>query len=186
MDHALMRALGLMSGTSVDGVDVAMIETDGERIEAFGPSLTLPYPDELRRTIRAAFGAERPNDATRDAERAVTDMHVTAVRRWSAEHGMAIASLDVVGFHGQTITHRPDRRFTWQLGDGAALAAALGVRVINDLRGADVGAGGQGAPLVPVYHAALARDLARPLAVVNVGGVANVTWIGSDGALLAF
>jgi anhydro-N-acetylmuramic acid kinase len=181
-----MRALGLMSGTSVDGVDVAMIETDGERVEAFGPSLTLPYPDDVRRAIRAAFGAEQANEATRAAERLVTDMHVEAVRRWSAAHGTGIASLDVVGFHGQTITHRPDRHFTWQLGDGAALAAALGVRVVNDLRGADVRAGGQGAPLVPVYHAALARGLTKPLAVVNIGGVANVTWIGSDGALLAF
>lgn len=179
-----------MSGTSVDGVDVAMIETDGERIEAFGPSLTLSYPDEVRRTIRAAFGAEQANEATRAAERAVTDMHIEAVRRWSAEHATSIASLDVVGFHGQTITHRPERRFTWQVGDGAALAKALGVRVVNDLRGADVTAGGQGAPLVPVYHAALARGLAKPLAVVNIGGVANVTWIGqgigNDGALLAF
>lgn len=181
-----MRALGLMSGTSVDGVDVALIETDGERVGAFGPSLTLSYPDEIRRTIRAAFGAEQASEATRAADRAVTDMHVEAVHRWSAEHGVATASLDVVGFHGQTITHRPEKRFTWQIGDGSVLAKALGVRVVNDLRIADVKAGGQGAPLVPVYHAALARELARPLAVVNVGGVANVTWIGRDGALLAF
>ncbi len=90
------------------------------------------------------------------------------------------------GFHGQTITHQPDRRFTWQIGDGAALARALGVRVVSDLRSADVAAGGQGPALVPVYHAALAADLPRPLAVVNVGGVGNVTWIGVDGELLAF
>jgi anhydro-N-acetylmuramic acid kinase len=181
-----MRALGLMSGTSVDGVDVAMIETDGERVEAFGPSLTVPYPDEVRRTIRAAFGAEQANDATRAAERAVTELHVEAVRRWSAEHGTPLERLDVVGFHGQTITHRPEKRFTWQVGDGGALAKALGVKVVNDLRIDDVKAGGQGAPLVPIYHAALARDLGKPLAVVNIGGVANVTWIGGDGALLAF
>jgi anhydro-N-acetylmuramic acid kinase len=181
-----MRALGLMSGTSVDGVDVAMIETDGETVEAFGPSLTLSYPDETRRTIRAAFGAEQASEATRAAERAVTDMHIEAVRRWSAAHGVPAESLDVVGFHGQTVTHRPERRFTWQIGDGAALARALGVRVVNDLRGADVAAGGQGAPLVPIYHAALAHGLTKPAAVVNIGGVANVTWIGADGALLAF
>ena len=182
----MMRALGLMSGTSVDGVDVAMIETDGETVAAFGPCLTLPYPDEVRRAIRAAFGAEQPNAATREAERLVTEMHVKAVERWSADHDTPVAGLDVVGFHGQTITHRPDKHFTWQIGDGAALAKALGVRVVNDLRTADVKAGGQGAPLVPVYHAALANALSKPLAVVNIGGVANVTWIGSDGALLAF
>jgi anhydro-N-acetylmuramic acid kinase len=181
-----MRALGLMSGTSVDGVEVAMIETDGEKVEAFGPSLTVPYPDEVRRTIRAAFGAEEANDATRAAERAVTELHIEAVRRWSAERGTSLEHLDVVGFHGQTITHRPEKRFTWQVGDGGALAKALGVKVVNDLRIADVKAGGQGAPLVPIYHAALARDLGKPVAVVNIGGVANVTWIGGDGALLAF
>lgn len=180
-----------MSGTSVDGVDVAMIETDGERIASFGPALTVPYADEVRRTIRAAFGAEQESDATRAAERAVTEAHVAAVRRWSGERDVALSSVDLVGFHGQTITHRPERRFTWQIGDGAALARAIGVRVVNDLRGADVAAGGQGAPLVPVYHAALAADLPRPLAVVNVGGVGNVTWIGpasvgEGDSLLAF
>ena len=175
-----------MSGTSVDGVDVALIETDGERIASFGPALTVPYADEVRRTIRAAFGAEQESDATRAAERAVTEAHVAAVRRWACERDMALSNLDLVGFHGQTITHRPERRFTWQIGDGAVLARAIGVRVVNDLRSADVAAGGQGAPLVPVYHAALAADLPRPLAVVNVGGVGNVTWIGTDNSLLAF
>lgn len=175
-----------MSGTSVDGVDVALIETDGERITSFGPSLTVPYPDEVRRTIRAAFGAEQPSEATRAAEHAVTEAHVDAARRWSSERGVDLSSLDLVGFHGQTITHRPEKRFTWQIGDGAALARALGIRVVNDLRTTDVAVGGQGAPLVPVYHAALVRDLPRPLAVVNVGGVGNVTWIGADDSLLAF
>lgn len=181
-----MRALGLMSGTSVDGVDVAMIETDGEGVSGFGPGLTVPYGDAVRRQIRAVFGAERPDARTDEVEQAVTAAHVEAVHLWSATHGIAPSALDVIGFHGQTITHRPERRFTWQIGSGAALAKALGVRVVNDLRSADVDAGGQGAPLVPVFHAALARDLERPLAVVNIGGVANVTWIGSEGALLAF
>ncbi len=172
--------------TSVDGVDVALIETDGERLAAFGPVLTVPYSDSVRRVIRAAFGAEQPTEATAAAEQAVTEAHLDAVRRWSGESGVALSTLDVVGFHGQTITHRPEKRFTWQIGDGGVLAKAFGVRVVNDLRGADVLAGGQGAPLVPIYHAALVRDLPRPLAVMNIGGVANVTWIGADDALLAF
>jgi anhydro-N-acetylmuramic acid kinase len=175
-----------MSGTSVDGVDVASIETDGERVFSFGPTLTVSYPDEVRRTIRAAFGADTAGEATAAAECAVTEAHAEAVRQWSAHHGVALHALDVVGFHGQTVTHRPERRFTWQIGDGAFLARALGVRVVNDLRSADVLAGGQGAPLVPVFHAALAKDLPRPIAVVNIGGVANVTWIGEDEQLLAF
>lgn len=175
-----------MSGTSVDGVDVALIETDGEQVTSFGAFLTVPYPDEARQRIRAAFGAEGPNDRTAAADRAVTEAHVAAVRRWSQESGIPLSTVDLVGFHGQTITHRPERRFTWQIGDGAALAHAIGVKVVSDLRSADVKAGGQGAPLVPVYHAALAHDLPKPLAVVNIGGVGNVTWIGADGALLAF
>ncbi len=175
-----------MSGTSVDGVDVALIETNGESVSAFGPSLTVAYPDETRRLIRAAFGAEAPSEATRAAEAAVTEAHVAAARKWSQEHGIALSSLDTVGFHGQTITHKPDRRFTWQIGDGAVLAKALGITVVNDLRSADVAAGGQGAPLVPIYHSALVHDLERPVVVVNIGGVANVTWIGADGSLLAF
>ena len=178
---ALVKAVGLMSGTSLDGVDVALIETDGERVTHFGPTLTVPYPDEARRLIRAAFAAEQPNEATAAAERAVTQTHVAATKLWSSTHGVPLSSLDVAGFHGQTITHRPEKHFTWQIGDGAGLAQALGVRVINDLRGADVAAGGQGAPLVPVFHAALVRELPRPVAVVNIGGVANVTWIGDIG-----
>ncbi|MCF8531451.1 MAG: anhydro-N-acetylmuramic acid kinase [Reyranella sp.] len=181
-----MRALGLMSGTSVDGIDVALIETDGEQVQSFGPSLTVPYSDDVRRVIRSSFGAGQPSELTRVAEKAVNAGHVAAVRRWSEEHGIALSTVDLVGFHGQTITHRPEKRFTWQIGDGAALARELGLRVVNDLRRDDVVAGGQGAPLVPIYHAALARDLPRPLAIVNVGGVANVTWVGVDGALLAF
>ncbi len=176
----------MMSGTSVDGVDVACLETDGERIAGFGPTLTVAYPDETRRMIRAAFAAETPSPVTETAERAVTEAHVAAANAWSSMHGIALSSIDLVGFHGQTVTHRPERRFTWQIGDGARLARSLGVRVVNDLRGADVAAGGQGAPLVPVFHAALAHDLPRPIAVVNIGGVANVTWIGEGDALLAF
>jgi anhydro-N-acetylmuramic acid kinase len=175
-----------MSGTSVDGVDVALIETDGEGVSLFGPSLTVPYDDEVRRLIRSVFGSDKASAEAAAAERAVTEAHAAAVHRWAREHAVSLDSIDVIGFHGQTISHRPEKRFTWQIGDGAALARALGVRVVNDLRGTDVAAGGQGAPLVPIYHAALVRDLPRPLAVLNVGGVANVTWVGADGSLLAF
>jgi anhydro-N-acetylmuramic acid kinase len=186
MPSSSVRALGLMSGTSVDGIDVAFIETDGESVARRGPAITVPYEQDLRTLIRSVFGGDAPSEATRCAERALTDAHIEAVRQWSRQSGLPLGSLDVVGFHGQTITHRPERRFTWQLGDGAALASALGVPVVNDFRTADVQAGGQGAPLVPIYHAALVRELPRPIAVVNIGGVANVTWIGAAGELLAF
>src|SRR5262249_3165003 len=120
-------------------------------------------------------------------ERALTERHADAVAQFLAGRGLAPADVAVMGFHGQTVLHAPDRRLTVQLGDGAELARRTGSDVIWDLRAADVSAGGQGAPLVPVYHRAMtARLPGRPVAVVNVGGVANVTWIGGDGALIAF
>ena len=110
--------------------------------------------------------------------------------RLTEYHVRAVAALgrpaDLIGFHGQTILHQPDRRRTWQVGDAGELARRTGIPVAHDFRSADVAAGGQGAPLAPVYHAALARDVAKPLAVLNIGGVANVTWIGADGELVAF
>jgi anhydro-N-acetylmuramic acid kinase len=175
-----------MSGTSLDGVDVAVIDTDGERIAAFGPAATYPHAEATREKVRAVFGATARSPATEAAEAAITAAHIEAVQRFAGERGVDLASIDVVGFHGQTITHKPQDRFTWQIGDGQALARALGRPVVGDLRSADVAAGGQGAPLVPVFHQALARDLELPVAVVNIGGVANVTWVGEGDQLVAF
>jgi anhydro-N-acetylmuramic acid kinase len=178
-----MLALGLMSGTSLDGVDAALIETDGLRVAAMGRALTRPYGAEERAALRGVLGGVGDVAA---AERLLTDAHVAAVQALLGQAGLSAAAVDVVGFHGQTILHRPDQRRTWQIGDGARLAAETGIRVVNDFRTPDVAAGGQGAPLVPVYHQALARDLAGEVAVLNLGGVGNVTWIGGDGGLLAF
>ncbi|HET9904446.1 MAG TPA: anhydro-N-acetylmuramic acid kinase [Xanthobacteraceae bacterium] len=180
----MRRAIGLMSGTSLDGVDVALIETDGEAISAFGPTGYRPYREEERKLLRRAL-AEAVALTDRDArpgvlgeaERLVTEAHADAVEQFARDNGITLEEIDVVGFHGQTVLHRPARRLTVQLGDGAALAARLGIDVVYDFRAADLAAGGQGAPLVPVFHCALARDLARPrpLAILNIGGVANVT-----------
>ena len=187
-----MRVLGFMSGTSLDGVDAAIVETDGETVGDFGPALLLPFDDAERAVLVGAtedavawngHGARPASFAA--AERVVLNVHVRAAKALRAEDG---GSIDLIGFHGQTVLHRPERRLTVQLGDPAALADALGVPVVADLRQADLAAGGQGAPLVPVYHAALADRIGaeRPVAFLNVGGVANLTWIGSDGALVAF
>jgi anhydro-N-acetylmuramic acid kinase len=172
-------ALGLMSGTSMDGIDAAIIATDGEAVGRSVAALTIPYPADLRRTLLAIAqdAARAEADPLADIERAVTEANAEAVHRILAESRLAPADIAVVGFHGQTILHRPQRRFTRQLGDGALLAALTGIDVVAGFRLADVAAGGQGAPLAPVFHAALARDLPRPLAVLNLGGVANVTYI---------
>jgi len=179
----MLRTIGLMSGTSLDGVDAAWLETDGERIGRIGPSLTLPYDArlraDLRRILDAAPGLHPDDRRLKSAVARLTEYHIRAV--------IALGEpADLIGFHGQTILHQPNQRRTWQVGDARELAWRTRIPVAHDFRSADVAAGGQGAPLAPVYHAALARDLPKPLAVLNIGGVANVTWIGADGTLVAF
>jgi anhydro-N-acetylmuramic acid kinase len=123
----------------------------------------------------------------REAEHAVTIAHAEAVAAFNAQHRITSEDIDIVGFHGQTVLHRPDKRLTVQIGDGAALAKAIHIPVMHDFRAADVAAGGQGAPFVPVYHRALAQSLERegPLVVVNIGGVSNITYIDGSDALIA-
>jgi anhydro-N-acetylmuramic acid kinase len=178
-----------MSGTSMDGVDVALLETDGERIFSFGPTGYRPYAPSERALLRqaAAEGAAlddrtaRPG-AVREAEQCVTQAHFETVESYLAANQIDQCRVDVVGFHGQTILHRPERRLTVQIGDGASLAKRLRVPVVYDFRAADVEAGGQGAPLVPIYHQALIRQLdrPRPIAVLNIGGIANITYVHDD------
>jgi anhydro-N-acetylmuramic acid kinase len=179
-----------MSGTSLDGVDVALIETDGERVARFGPIGYRPYSDDERALLRQALAEgvaltdrwSRPGILA-EADAFVTRVHAEMVEAFLATERIDKADVAIVGFHGQTVIHRPDTRLTVQIGDGAALAQRLGIPVAYDFRAADIAAGGQGAPLVPVFHQALARDLDRPhpIAVLNVGGVANVTFVdGGD------
>jgi anhydro-N-acetylmuramic acid kinase len=177
-----MRAIGLMSGTSLDGIDAALVATDGRGQVEPGPALTLPYDKTFRTRLRAVLGGQ--GDVA-GVERDLTDLHAEAVRLLQSRHG--IDAVDLVGFHGHTILHRPREGRTWQIGDGARLAALTGIDVVADFRTADVAAGGEGAPFVPLYHRALAGPLERPLAVLNIGGVANVTWIGhGEDDILAF
>jgi anhydro-N-acetylmuramic acid kinase len=184
------RAIGLMSGTSMDGIDVALLETDGETISRFGPSATHLYQDGetslLREAVEAARSLTDRNarpGVIADAERVVTALHAGAVKTFLDVNGIDPKSIDMVGFHGQTLLHRPERQLTVQIGDGKGLATKIGIPVVYDFRAADVAAGGQGAPLVPVYHRALVQmiDRPHPVAVLNVGGVANVTFIGASG-----
>jgi anhydro-N-acetylmuramic acid kinase len=188
-----LKVIGLMSGTSLDGIDAALLDTDGEAVVRPGPGLTVAYDGQTRALLRAALdtardftpGAPVPS-SIREAERVSTQAHAGAVKALLQKTGLAAADVALVGYHGQTILHRPLQHFTWQIGDGALLAQLTGIDVINDFRSADVAAGGQGAPLMPLYHAALARqELRGPLVVVNIGGVGNVTYIDGD-LVLAF
>ncbi len=175
-------AIGLMSGTSIDGIDAAALETDGVGVVMPHGALTLPYEPVLRERIRSVLGG-RGDLVVVEAQ--LTEAHARAVEMLISRYGLQGASL--IGFHGHTVLHRPWERRTWQIGDGALLARLTGLDVVNDFRSADVASGGQGAPFVPLFHRAMAAGLERPLAIVNIGGVANVTWLGrNDDDILAF
>ncbi|MDA0239535.1 MAG: anhydro-N-acetylmuramic acid kinase [Proteobacteria bacterium] len=190
LDKQTLTAIGLMSGTSMDGIDAALLETDGSRISVFGPRLGQPYDPEFRSRL-AEVVADRAVAAT--VEQELTARHAAIVRTLLEDNGLSPADIDVIGFHGHTTSHEPERRRTTQIGDGAALARELGIDVVGQFRQQDVAAGGEGAPFAPLYHAALCQEMTHPIAVLNLGGVGNVTWINTginetDGAadILAF
>lgn len=181
-----IRALGAMSGTSLDGVDAAIIETDGETVFGFGESAYRPYSEAEREVLRAALGLWE-GEAVEAAAEVVETAH--------AEILSGFDGVDLIGFHGQTLAHDPKGRGTHQAGSGAILAEALGVPVVWDFRSSDVRFGGEGAPLAPFYHFALAKFVGAeaPLAFLNLGGVGNLTFADpgfarpeAEGALLAF
>lgn len=182
-----ITAIGTMSGTSLDGVDAAVLITDGHRVLEFGEAAYRPYDDDERSELRAALGKWPGEDGVREATFIVEDAHAEVLRGFDAA--------DLIGFHGQTLAHDPRGRGTHQAGDGAALAEALDRTIVWDFRSNDVAFGGEGAPLAPAYHFALAKWIGatEPLVFLNLGGVGNVTYVDPafdtpdhDGALLAF
>jgi anhydro-N-acetylmuramic acid kinase len=194
---SMMTALGLMSGTSMDGIDLALVTTDGEGIVERGAAGFVPYEAAFRRALAGSLDAakaiarrdERPGGLV-DLEREITIRHVEAVRRFLAREARG-TSVQVVGFHGQTVLHRPEKALTVQLGDGALLAREIGLPVVYDMRANDMMHGGQGAPLVPAYHAALAASLPAglrrsPVCFVNIGGISNITFVPERGDPVAF
>lgn len=182
------KAIGLMSGTSMDAVDAAIVATDGYTHVEAGPSLAVPYPRALRDRVAGelagamALSAPRPLPHNLLAlERDITLMQANVVNQLLSEANVSASEIEVVGFHGQTVAHRPDQGWTLQLGDGALMAAETGIDVVNDFRSADMAEGGEGAPFAPLYHLALAHEMSgHPLAVLNLGGIGNVTWIGPN------
>ena len=188
----IRTVLGLMSGTSMDGVDVALLTTDGNVVGDFGPTHFRPYSDAEKLVLKAAAAQARlifdrtgRPGALAEAERIVTDVHGLAIQEW--QRANPSLKPDLIGFHGQTVFHAPHRGITVQIGNGTELAQRVGVPVVHDFRAADVEAGGQGAPFVPAYHRALVAraGIESSVAVINIGGVANITRIGADGSILA-
>lgn len=197
MEKKIYTALGLMSGTSLDGVDVAVIETDGEEVFAFGQSGCLDFDEEvvaLKLAVKGAlewkFSGPPPNSLQAGSE--FTDAkHIQAIEELFQEHVGLKEDVDVIGYHGQTVYHLPPqggvKGQTLQLGSGQSLATNFGIPCVYDFRSDDVRAGGQGAPLAPIYHQALCRysNLFGRVAVVNIGGVSNVTLVDGENSLIA-
>lgn len=194
---AAICAIGLMSGTSMDGVDIAMLKTDGIAAVEVGPSSFVPYDAPFTRRIELALETARSILERRDRpgdlaalERDITLRHAAVVKRFLSSHPSIRP--DVIGFHGQTVLHRPDKGLTVQLGDGALLAKETGISVVFDMRANDMAHGGQGAPLVPAYHAARAAALPErfaakfPVVFVNIGGISNITYVPGAGDPVAF
>ena len=186
-ERTRLQAIGLMSGTSMDGVDAALIETDGTAIHALGPTHEIPYSEAFRNRLRDIVGRV-PDDSPdfRDLVRDLTLYNAEAVHQLLRAAELGADDIDVIGFHGQTVFHDPANGITCQIGDGDLLTSETGVTVVDDFRSADVAAGGEGAPFAPVYHVALSCDVERPVVFLNLGGVANVTWISPDGGAIAF
>lgn len=188
--NSQILAIGLMSGTSLDGVDAAIIKTDGHIVKRYGKACHIPYSKEQREMLQEAFALAKregnPNarsNSILNAEGVINDLHCEAVKEIIKLNGLKTEDIAVVGFHGQTLLHNPDKGWSWQIGDGRELARRLGIKVVNDFRRYDVEHGGQGAPLVPIFHHALLpkQEIDFPIALLNIGGVANITWFdGND------
>lgn len=190
-------AIGLMSGTSMDGIDVGVLRTDGDHIVEHGPTGYFAYSPAQRAMLQKALitakqmkdRTERPDDLA-TVEEMLTLAHIDAVQSFLRKEGLTPSDIDLIGFHGQTVLHRPDDGLTVQLGDGPMLAKETGIDVVYDMRANDMVHGGQGAPLIPAYHAALSVNLPeefeRPAVFVNIGGISNLTYIGEEGMLAAF
>ena len=200
MHEGFYTAIGLMSGTSLDGIDAAILVTDGNSVTEFGPAISIPYDDKFRARLKEAVARAPdligPRDGTEDRailelELDLTEAHGRATRAVLDEAGKGPGEIDLIGFHGQTLYHAPESGLTWQMGDGSQLAGITGIDVVDDFRRNDMAAGGEGAPLAPVYHlAALSgRTPHKRILVLNIGGVANLTWIdftGDQPQMLAF
>jgi len=188
MAHKPLWALGLMSGTSADGIDAALIQTDGVSIHDFGQTHFIPYPAPLKNQILQAYGKPPGHDAMM-LEAAITLLHSECVGHLLKKTKI---KPDIIGFHGQTLFHKPPRKKgeigeTHILSSGPLLASLRGIPVVDQFRLNDVAHGGQGAPFVPIFHQALAHNLPKSVAILNIGGVANVTWIGAKkDELIAF
>ena len=183
-----MLAIGLMSGTSADGVDAALMETDGESTIRFLDSTYVPYHAKLRGQLLHLATHDDPLPNVLRVERALTECHAVACQQLLASSnvtGRTEERVKVIGFHGHTIRHLAAEGLTWQIGDASYLAHQMQIPVVSDFRRRDMAAGGHGAPLAALFHQELVRHMPKPCAILNLGGVANVTWLGREDQVIA-
>ncbi|MEW4564533.1 anhydro-N-acetylmuramic acid kinase [Bremerella sp. JC770] len=183
--HHHRTVIGLMSGSSAKGVDAALITTDGEDFVDFHGGLRFPYEDELRGRIQEASQHNIRLDDLLFLEREITLHHAQAVDVLKQQMGPIAESASLIGFHGHTLRHLPSDGVTMQVGNPWLLAEKTGLQVVSDFRRRDMARGGRGAPLASFFHQALFREKDFPVAVLNLGGIANLTWLGADGSIVA-
>lgn len=182
-----IKALGLMSGSSLDGISAALITTDGVDVYDVSRTVNVPYDDDIRERLHALIG-KKPETPELENELKALEADLTKAHAEVALDVIDYAGgkVDVIGFHGHTMLHEPQNHYIYQLGDGQMLANITQTKVVNRFCKADILAGGQGAPLVSSYYASLVDNFEKPVAVVNIGGITDLTWIGDNGELVAF
>lgn len=176
----LYKSIGLMSGTSMDGIDLALIESDGKKIIQRRSSDYLAYSKDFKTRLRALIYNAPTLHEIKTVENELTLLHAELVNKFLAKNKIDREEIDLVSFHGHTILHAPQQQITWQIGNPHLLAHQTKIDVVADFRTRDVMLGGQGAPLVPIYHFHLFHEQKKPVAVLNIGGISNITYFNSD------
>ena len=187
--NKIKTAIGLMSGTSMDGIDVALIKSDGKNIISRDKFIYYPYSTKTRNIIKKLINNNFSSLLEiKEAELEITKKHIEFTLQFIKEYNLSTKEIDIIGFHGHTILHDPDKKITWQIGNAQMLASETGINVVADFRIKDIVFGGNGAPLVPIYHKALFQDHYKPIIVLNIGGVSNLTYIenNNENDLIAF
>ena len=187
MTIKILNALGILSGSAIDGVDITFIKTDGVDVFETGHTITVPYEDELRQKIRSVLGLKpdtpENQNLLNEVEKELTQFWAEAVKDYIATYDVEV---DVIGLDGHTVCNEPKNHFIYQLGDGELLSKLTGIKVVYNFHSADIAAGGQGAPLGVTFYNAITMQKEKPLAVVDISGISSISWIGSYGEMVSF
>jgi anhydro-N-acetylmuramic acid kinase len=181
-----LTVIGMMTGTSFDGIDAAIIRTNGEKIDELGLTKAINYSEEFRKKIRLLLGKKVDLELFLDVNNKLAVRHAELVNQLLKKANLKNNEIDLIGFHGQTIYHNSGAGHTLQIGNAALLSELTGISVVSDFRTKDIATGGQGAPLVPLFHKAICESLGKPIAILNIGGVSNITYLGSNNEIIAF